>query len=158
MMKMLKRCLLALPFLLLATTAQADYRPGKFGIGIGSGPMTRVGLSFKRYLNEDSIQATFGCHGWSCRGIGLSVDYLFELPAIAEGRAVSLDWHAGVGPGIGAFGGDFALAGSGALGLQGNLKPIPLDLAIEWRPTLHVLPDLRFDPIDFAGHVRFWFD
>lgn len=157
MMKTLKRCLLAIPFLLLAAPAHADYRPGDFGLGIGSGTMTRLGLSFKHFMGDNAVQANFGCHGWSCDGIGLSGEYLFEMPALAEGRVMSLAWNAGLGPGIGVYSSNFALAGAGVLGLEGNFKPLPLDVVVEWRPTLLIVPDVHFEPVEFSGHVRVWF-
>lgn len=157
-MKTIKRCLLALPFLLLATPAQADYQPGEFGIGLGSGTMTRLGLSFKYFMGDHAIQANLGCRGWSCGGIGVSADYLFELPALVEGRVMSLDWNAGVGPGLGLSSGQIDFAAAGVLGLEANFKPIPLDLVLEWRPTLLIVPDVHFEPVEFSGHVRYWFD
>lgn len=56
MMKTIKRWLWAIPLFLLAAPAHADYRPGDFGIGIGSGTMTRLGFSFKNFMNDNAVQ------------------------------------------------------------------------------------------------------
>lgn len=152
--------LACLPTIFVAAPAMAQHgnAPGNFGIGIGAGTITRLGLSAKHFLGSGSaIQANLGCGGWSCSGIGLSADYLFEMPALAQGEALALAWNAGLGPGVGLHSDVFALAGAGIVGLELDFKVIPIDLVVEWRPTLLIVPDVHFKPVEFSGHVRVWF-
>lgn len=159
----MKRWLFAFaPVLALATLASAPamaqgHGPGTFGLGLGSGTMTRLGLSAKYFMGDTALQANLGCYGWGCDGIGLSADYLFEMPPLAEGKVLNLAWNAGLGPGVGLHSDVFALAAAGVLGLEANFKVIPIDLVAEWRPTLLIVPDVHFEPVEFSGHVRFYF-
>lgn len=160
-----KRWLAALASALLLVTLASSpalaqsrgHGPGTFGLGIGSGTMTRLGLSGKYFMGSRAIQGDIGCGGWSCSGVGASLDYLFEMPPLASGRALNLAWNAGLGPGVALRDDAFALAAAGVLGLELNFKAIPIDLVGEWRPTLRLVPDTHFDPVEFSGQLRLYF-
>jgi len=159
----------------LALTAPAAHAapdavrvPGKIGVGIGSGTLAN-GLSAKWYLAyEHALQFNLGVYGgggihsrWAhAAGFAFSVDYLFELPDIATvGRAFVLGWNVGAGGGIGVSNGhaQLAVAASFVLGLELRFIPAPLDLVIEYRPGLLIVPEANFDPVDFTAHLRFYF-
>lgn len=156
-----------------ATDAHADpiRKPGRFGLGIGSGTIAN-GLSAKYFVDsKNALQfnlGTFGGRGidrrWSrFHGLGVSADYLFEMPTIAKaGNAFELAWNLGVGIGLGFDDYDrdrdyFALAASFVLGLEFNFIPIPIDIVLEFRPGVLIVPDVDFDPVDFTGHIRVYF-
>ena len=85
-------------------------------------------------------------------------DGLYEMPILASTAVVDLGWNLGVGAGLGlADGGGFGLAASGVLGLELNFVPIPLDLVLEYRPELGIVPDVDIDVVGFSGHIRWYF-
>jgi hypothetical protein len=98
-------------------------------------------------------------------GLGLGADYLFELPDIVRaGRAFDLAWNVGAGIGLGFDDDDgpndswdTAFAVAFVLGLELSFIPVPLDIVLEWRPGLLLVPDVDFDLVDFTAHIRFYF-
>lgn len=147
--------------LALSTTAQAATpSSGNFGLGLGGGTGV-TGLSGKYYLGESS--AVQGMLGWwglghDASAMGLGADYLLEMPAFAEADPLKLGWNAGAGGMLWVWdGGGAAIAGSGVLGLEVLLQPIPLDIVLEYRPTVLIIPDVYIDLVNFTGHIRYYF-
>ncbi|MCC6623265.1 MAG: hypothetical protein IT385_18545 [Deltaproteobacteria bacterium] len=153
------------------TSAEPIRSPGRFGLGIGSATLSN-GLSAKYFMSKQhALQFNLGVfggggaeHRWSrFGGLGLGVDYLFEMPDIVRaGEAFDLAWNLGAGVGLGFDDDanddwDTALGVSFILGLEFNFIPIPIDLVIEWRPGLLLVPDTDFDAVDFTAHLRFYF-
>lgn len=150
--------LLAVPAL---AHAGADHRrSGTVGVGLGGGT-TGAGLSAKVFLSDASaIQAVAGpWGGWGNGGLGLSADYLYEMPTLVEGDAAELAWNVGAGAGVGIFSqtATLGVGVAGVLGLEVAFKPVPLDLVVEYRPTLSVLPGVGLDPIGATAHLRYFF-
>ncbi len=156
-----------------APSAQAEdiRRPGRFGLGIGSGTMTN-GLIAKYFASKQhAFQFHLGAYGrggfkdrWErVDGLGLGADYLFEMPAIARvGKAFELGWNLGAGLGLGFRDRDdefdgFGFAAAFVAGLELNFIPVLLDLVIEWRPSVLLVPDVGVDLIDFTAQLRFYF-
>jgi len=160
-----------------SASAEPMRTPGRFGIGIGSGTLAN-GLSAKYFLNSNNALqfnlGTFGGRGiehrWSrYGGFGFSADYLFEMPAIAKaGRTFELAWNLGAGLGVGFDNHDYehknhryhdytAFAAAFVLGLEFNFIAVPLDIVLEFRPTLLLVPYVAIDPVDFTAHIRFYF-
>lgn len=139
---------------------------GNFGIGLGGGYWLN-GLSLK-YFNSDntSLQGVIGAYGWGHDngyydyyyndGIGFSGDFLWEMPAITKNEAFELAWNAGLGPSVGINDSWFALGLHGTLGLEFNFNPIPIDLVLEYKPGLYVIPDVGADFWNFAGQIRIY--
>ena len=141
-----------------------------FGIGIGSGTGA-TGISGKLMVAPGAFQAVLGFWGHgdsngpgpaqysSLDGIAFSLDYLFEMPALATTQYFDLDWNFGLGGGIGVStnGGTPGVAVAGVAGLEFNFTRVPLDLTIEYRPALGILPDVRIGLIGFTAHLRVWF-
>lgn len=175
----LTAALCATALLLSADIASAEpiRTPGRFGLGIGSGTIAN-GLSAKYFVDKrNAFQfnlGSFGGRGFDNRwhrfgGFGFSADYLFEMPTIAKaGQAFELAWNFGAGLGVG-FDDDeydhkddhyhdyFALAASFVLGLEFDLIPIPLDIVLEFRPGLLLVPYIDLDLVDFTAHIRVYF-
>lgn len=148
----------ALALFLLSMPAMAERQgrgPGKLGFGVGAGTLTQLGLSAKYFLRggETSVQGNLGCGSWSCKSVGISGDYLFELPPLVKGRGLDFAFAPGVGAGLGIHEHP-ALALAGVLGLELNLNVIPLDIVAEWRPRLLLLPEARLSFIELTGQVR----
>ncbi len=152
---------------------------GNFGIGLGVGT-TAAPISLKYFLdNTLSVQGNVGWwRGWGwggcgggrgryrgsyCGGyyqdnaFGLGADLLVEGGPLAGNENVTLDWEVGGGAGIGLADYGFGLAVAFVAGLQLNIHALPIDLVLEYRPAIYFVPFLRFNPVDFTGHIRYYF-
>jgi hypothetical protein len=151
----------------VATAAEGERRAGGFGIGIGSATIAN-GVSAKYFLGGAALQGVVGF--WGGGGIGerfghidglaVGFDYLLEMPSLARSPYFSVDWSFGLGAGFGVQ--TFAhqtpaVAGSGIAGLEFNFTRVPLDLVVEFRPTLAILPDPKLHLVDFTAHLRVYF-
>jgi hypothetical protein len=168
--------LLSLGLALYAAPSQAaPPSSGNFGIGIGGGTATS-GLSMKYYMSDSTaLQGVIGVWGYG-RGygdtLGVSLDYLFEMPEFAKSDVICLGWNLGPGLWAGAWndsdkwdddrwsngndgGGYFGV--SGVVGLEFLFQPLPFDIVLEYRPSIIIAPVVGFDPVSFDGHVRFYF-
>lgn len=156
----LSQVLLLLVLYSTPAMAQSSGRPGSFGIGIGSG--TNVsGLSLKQNAGSTAIQGNIGCFGsgfdsYKCGGIGLSADFLYSMPPLFQHEVFNIAWNAGFGAGVGLHSEKVALAAAFILGLEFNFNIIPVDLVLEWRPRLGIIPDLRFGLDNFTPQLRFY--
>lgn len=144
--------------------------PGKFGIGLGAGTLAN-GLSAKYWVATDhALQFNLGIYGGGgfsdrfkrFRGFAVSADYLFEMPDIVTaGEAFVLGWNLGAGVGVGVRGYDnddrAYVAGAFIAGLEFRFIPIPLDIVIEYRPALLIVPDVALKAVDFTAHIRVYF-
>ena len=115
-----------------------------------------------------AVQATIGAHGhgrhyWDHQqnhrwgGISVGADLLFLMPIIHSAEHFELGWNLGFGPGVSLWNTGLGMAVEGVAGLEMNLKVIPLDIVLEYRPGLGIVPDIGFDPVNFGGHIRFYF-
>ena len=163
MKKALKHTTVAASVLLLGLLASAPAfadapirQGGNFGLGIG-GDTYNSGLSLKYYMS--SGQALQGVVGFNYRRdwIGLNLDYLFEMPALATGNVVELGWNLGPGAAVGISDYGVGAAVAGVAGLEFNFNPVPIDLVLEWRPSLNIVPNVDLDLVGFTGHIRFYF-
>lgn len=158
--------------LLFSTSAFAQERPGGFGIGLGQGTIVN-GISLKQHAGGSALQGVIGCFGYrgwnySCGGIGLSGDYLVSMPIFFEADVVALGWNIGGGGSLGfGFGnhyyrgryyrdGVLHAAAQFVAGLEILFPSIPLDLVLEWRPHLRIIPSPWLSPFSAGAHVRFY--
>ena len=134
----------------------------RIGIGLGGGTRT-TGVSVKATLDKAlSVQGVLGLDsgGTNERGgtLALAASALIEMPALFDDPDLEIAWCLGAGPYI-AVGDDFWLGAHAIAGLEFNLRVIPLDITLEYRPSLELVgpdgPDLVL--VDFGGHVRWWF-
>jgi len=137
-----------------------------FGIGLGMGTGAS-GVSAKLMAGPGAFQAVAGVWGSGngegryvrFDGIALSVDYLFEMPTLVSSPYFNLDWDFGLGGGVGVAtsGGTPGVAASGIAGIEFNFTRAPVDVALEYRPTVGFLPGFGIGLIGFTAHVRLWF-
>lgn len=119
------------------------------------------GISFKTGLNKNAMLELIGNFRSS-----KNVDYL-QLTALYEvynpiGGAPGLNWYYGGGGSIGTvkFGdndSDVSLGLNGVLGLDYKFKGAPINLSLDWIPTLRLTPDTDFYSGDVGLGVRFTF-
>lgn len=152
--------MMSLALLCVSAPAFADSpvrQAGNFGIGLGSSNRA-AGLSMKYFMTgSQALQGTIGVP-FGGNYIGLGADYLFELPALYSGEVLELGWSIGPGVGLGLGRDSYIGADAGLVaGLEFNFNPIPIDLVLEWRPNVDILPDFGLDFINFSGHLRYYF-
>jgi len=135
---------------------------GNWGVGLGGG--TAVGgISGKVFFSKGTaLQGVVGGAGYTnpdfgTTALGVDIDFLVEMPVITTvEEAFELAWAIGAG-GWTWIPDPFWLGVNGVLGLEFNFIPIPLDLVLEDRPAIRVVPDVGAELVDFGGHVRFYF-
>jgi hypothetical protein len=155
---------------LAASPADAANRvrvTGMTGVGVGSGTLAN-GLSFKQFLEGSrAVQANLGSLGLGrfgdrfggYGGIALSADYLLPFGYLVRSGFIDVAWNAGAGVGLGVSTSKerAEVAASGVLGLELLLVPAPVDLVIEYRPVVGVIPGFGIDVLDFTAHLRVYF-
>lgn len=132
-----------------AATAQ-DYR---FGLGIrlsNSSPTLNNSVTGKYFITETSA-----LEGIVSFGSRFGIGGLLELhkPLKAQG----LTWFWGGGAYVGFGDDDTYLGPTGILGLDYKFPSIPLNLSLDWKPELDIIPSIRFVPDAFALSARFAF-
>jgi len=154
--------------LALAPSRAAAFGTPRQGFGIGLGMGTGAsGVSGKLMAGPGAFQAVVGVWGNGngegryvrFDGVALSLDYLFEMPTILRSPYFNIDWDFGLGGGVGVStsGGTPGVAASGIAGLEFNFTRAPVDVALEYRPTVGFLPGFGIGLIGFTAHVRLWF-
>lgn len=139
-----------------AALAGASHRTaGSTGVGLGVGTVGG-GVSVKHFLADShAVQGVVGLGNDTLR---VSADYLLEQNTFATTDVVDLAWNIGAGVGVGiGDGGNLGLGVSGVAGLEFAFVPVPLDLVLEYRPTIAVVPDVDLELVEFTGHLRWFF-
>ena len=167
-----------------AQSAESLREAGNFGIGVGG---LASGLSSKYWLTDRSaLQATVASSGIisetiTIASISLGVDYLVEMPVFADSDAVEVAWNFGGGgflspylfggsklegadtsalPTASVGDGGVSLFGgiSGVAGLEFNFRKVPIDIVLEYRPSLFVLDATPyFAWLGGSSQVRYYF-
>lgn len=132
-----------------SATAQAqDYR---FGLGIrlsNNSPTINNSVTGKYFITERS--AVEGLVSFGSRfGLGalLEIHKPFSTPG--------LSWFWGGGGYVGFQDNDTYFGPQGVLGLDYKFNNVPINLSVDWKPELDILPSINFVPDAFALSVRF---
>jgi len=150
-MKRVIPSLLIIAALMSTNKLQAqDYR---FALGVrlsNSSPTLNNSISGKYFVTEKT--AVEGLVSFGSRfGMGALVQV--HNPLNVEG----LRWYYGGGLYVGFEDGDTYLGPTGAIGLDYKFKTAPINLSIDWKPELDILPEINFVPDAFGLTVRFTF-
>ena len=132
---------------------------GSFGIGLGSGTWTS-GLSARYNLTKGTaIQGNLGSYGRydvSTVGFALSADYLAYRDTLKKTGPVTIGYNLGVGVGLGAFSNVTWIRAAGVAGLEFNFNKFPLDIVLEFRPNISVVPNVGLSLVHLTGQVRYY--
>ena len=153
---------------LVPSRAAAEFGTPRHGFGIGLGMGTGVaGISAKLMAGPGAFQAVAGVWGNGSGegryvhidGVAFSLDYLFEMPTLASSPYFDVAWDFGLGGGVGVAtgGGTPGVAAAAIAGLEFNFTRAPVDVALEYRPSIGFLPGFGIELIGFTAHVRLWF-
>lgn len=148
------------------------YASGNLGLGLGVGTLAS-GLSGKYMTGDSALQFNIGLHindyGRYGDAIALGGDYLFEMNRLLDKGDFEIGWN--LGPGVGltfSDSGFWAASASFVLGLEFVINVIPVDIVLEYRPSLYVFNSrydywyrgndgFGLDLVNFGAHIRFFF-
>jgi hypothetical protein len=140
----------------MAPEAQAQRNPGSFGIGLGSATLAS-GLSLKQFAGPTAFQFTVGCWRSSCsNALAASLDFLVNMPAFSTSEFLSVAWNFGGGGALGIGDSSLGAAAAFVVGLEFNFQALPIDLVLEWRPGIRVVPDVGIGLLNTGAHLRLY--
>lgn len=133
------------------TTATAqDYR---FALGVrlsNSSPTLNNSVSAKYFVTDRSA-----VEGLVSFGSRFGVGALLEIHKPLQGAGFS--WYYGGGVYFGWQDNDTYFGPTGVIGLDYKFPNLPLNLSVDWKPELDILPKVGFIPDAFALSARFAF-
>jgi len=139
-------------FLCMLLNRQATAQDYRLGLGIrlsNSTPTLNNSFSGKYFITDRSA-----VEGLLSFGSRFGMGALLEIHQPFNG-APGLKWFYGAGAYVGWQDGDTYLGPTGVLGLDYKFSNAPINLSIDWKPELDILPDINFVPDAFALTVRF---
>jgi hypothetical protein len=119
-------------------------------------------VSYQRLLGSSNrLEVNLGLEGFSFDPFSLNVSgtyqWVWDLSALAPG----FNWYAGVGASVGMAGDIFSVGVHGNIGIEYNLKSIPLAFSLDYRPG-YVLPFAEgakgafyYEGVGFAVRYKF---
>ena len=122
-----------------------------FGIGIrlsNASPTLNNSITAKYFLDQST--ALEGLLSFGSR-FGIGGLYEIHKPLNFPG----MQWYYGAGGYLGFESHDTYLGPTGAIGLDYKFEKIPLNLSIDWKPELDILPKIAFIPDAFGLSARF---
>jgi hypothetical protein len=135
-------------FLISSEAKAQDYR---FALGVrlsNSTPTLNNSITGKYFVTDRS--AVEGIVSFGSRfGMGALLE--IHKPLNVEG----LKWFYGAGAYLGFQDKQTFLGPTGILGLDYKFPNVPINLSLDWKPELDIIPDINFVPDAFALSVRF---
>lgn len=126
----------------------------KLAIGLRlstTGPTLSNAVSVKYFMDETN--AVEGLVSWGTRfGLG----GLYERHQLIGGTP-GFTWFWGLGGYLGWQDKDTYLGPTGAIGLDYKFATAPINLSLDWKPELDILPNINFVPEAFAVSIRYTF-
>ena len=142
---------LCIIFLLFFAGIKASAQDYRFGIGVrlsNATPTLNNSITGKYFITDKSA-----IEGLVSFGSRFGIGGLLEIykPFSVEG----LSWFYGGGAYVGFEDSNTYLGPTGILGIDYKFPNIPLNLSVDWKPELDIIPDINFVPDAFAFSVRF---
>lgn len=133
---------------------------GSLGVGLGSGTWAN-GLSARYNLTAGTaVQANAGNYAAYGKakslGFALSADYIAYRHTLKRAGPVDIGYNLGVGVGLGAFSNATLVRAAGVAGLEFNLNKFPLDVVLEFRPNVQIVPTVDLHLVYLTGHIRYY--
>jgi hypothetical protein len=144
-------CFLCLIVAGLVSSPQVSAQDYRFAVGVrlsNATPTLNNSITGKYFITERSA-----IEGLVSFGNRFGVGGLLEIykPFSAQG----LSWFYGGGAYVGFEDGDTYLGPTGIVGLDYKFANVPLNISIDWKPELDIIPDINFVPDAIALSVRF---
>lgn len=116
-----------------------------------TGPTLSNAVSVKYFMDETN--ALEGLVSWGTRfGLG----GLYEHHQLIGGTP-GFTWFWGLGGYLGWQDKNTYLGPTGAIGLDYKFANAPVNLSLDWKPELDILPNINFVPEAFAVSIRYTF-
>ena len=150
MRKFILSCSVLLSVFCFKVSAQ-DY---KLAMGVrfsSASPTLSNSITVKYFMNEKAA-----LEGLLSFGTRFGVGGLYEVHQLI-GSVPSLNWFYGGGAYIGFENHNTYLGPTGILGVDYKFQNAPLNLSIDWKPELDIIPAINFVPDAFAISARFTF-
>ena len=137
------------------SSAQSVSDPGyKFALGVrlsSAAPTLSNSVSAKYFINDrDALE------GLLSFGTRFGIGGLYERHQLI-GSIPNFTWFYGGGGYLGFEDHNTYLGPTGIVGLDYKFQNVPLNLSLDWKPELDILPSINFVPDAFAVTVRFAF-
>jgi len=126
----------------------------KLAIGVrlsSAAPTLSNSVSVKYFMDE-----TNALEGLISFGTRFGIGGLYERHQLI-GATPALTWFYGAGAYIGFEDGKTWVGPTGILGLDYKFQNAPLNLSLDWKPELDLIPKINFVPDAFALTARFTF-
>ena len=138
---------------IVSASAQTDTPDPNYRLGLGirlsnAIPTLSSSITGKYFVTDRS--AVEGLISFGSR-FGLGGLLEIHKPTNIDG----LKWFYGAGAYVGWENGDTYLGPTGILGLDYKFTNAPINLSLDWKPELDLLPEINFVPDAFALSVRF---
>lgn len=145
----------------LFTMSITDAKAQNYQNAIGGRFGNANGVSFKTALNKGAMLELIGNFRKNDGISYFNLTGLYEVYKPING-AEGLNWFYGAGATIGSykvkgFDGEAYLAANGVLGLDYKFKDAPINLSLDWIPSLRLTQDTGFWGGDVGLGVRFTF-
>jgi hypothetical protein len=134
-----------------STSSAQNY---KLAIGVrlsSAAPTLSNSVSVKYFMDE-----TNALEGLISFGTRFGIGGLYERHQLI-GATPALTWFYGGGGYIGFEDGKTWVGPTGILGLDYKFQNAPLNLSLDWKPELDIIPKINFVPDAFALTARFTF-
>lgn len=138
-------------FFLLCVAQQASAQDYRFAIGVrlsNATPTLNNSITGKYFITDRSA-----VEGLVSFGSRFGIGGLLEIykPFNVQG----LSWFYGGGAYVGFENSNTYLGPTGILGIDYKFPNVPLNLSVDWKPELDIIPDINFVPDAVAFSVRF---
>jgi hypothetical protein len=138
---------------IVSASAQNEVPGPNYRLGLGvrlsnSTPTLNNSITGKYFVTDRS--AVEGIVSFGSR-FGLGALLEIHNPTNIDG----LKWFYGAGAYVGFESGDTYLGPTGILGIDYKFTNVPINLSLDWKPELDIIPDINFVPDAFALSVRF---
>jgi len=127
--------------------------PYKNAVGIrlsSNVPNIKNGISFKHFLGKNAIEGilSFG------DGVGFCGLYEIHKPIAS---VENLQWFVGFGGYVAHNSNTTNIGAAGIVGLDYKFAQIPLNLSVDWKPELNIVPAIGFEGSGVGLSARFTF-
>jgi hypothetical protein len=126
-------------------------QPYRFALGVrlsNASPTLNNSVTGKYFITDRS--AVEGLVSFGSRfGLGALLEIHKPL------NVPQMSWMYGAGAFVGFQDNNTYLGPTGILGLDYKFENVPINLSLDWKPELNVIPDIEFVPDAFALSVRF---
>ena len=138
-------------FFLFSGSAFSQYKIG-LGIRLSNATPTLSNSVSVKYFHKEN-RALEGLISFGGSRFGLGALYEIHTPMGTPG----LQWYYGAGAYVGFQSGSTYLGPTGTIGLDYKFPSVPLNISLDWKPELDILPGINFVPDAFGLSVRFAF-